>query len=110
MLGAVGGAVLITLWWLLFSRARWTDRLGAIALVAVGVVLTSMAVDASIAGGAQGMLAYIFGFAFFAFALAVWAVATARMTDRVRHLTLVPVLLPVGDGLLVAKKVWTPEV
>ena len=22
---------------------------------------------------------------------------------------LVPVLLPVGDGLLVAKKVWTPE-
>jgi predicted O-methyltransferase YrrM len=23
--------------------------------------------------------------------------------------TLVPVLLPVGDGLLVAKKVWTPE-
>ena len=24
--------------------------------------------------------------------------------------SLVPVLLPVGDGLLVAKKVWTPEV
>ena len=23
--------------------------------------------------------------------------------------SLVPVLLPVGDGLLVAKKVWTPE-
>ena len=26
------------------------------------------------------------------------------------HESLVPVLLPVGDGLLVAKKVWTPEV
>jgi predicted O-methyltransferase YrrM len=25
------------------------------------------------------------------------------------HESLVPVLLPVGDGLLVAKKVWTPE-
>ena len=25
------------------------------------------------------------------------------------HEGLVPVLLPVGDGLLVAKKVWTPE-
>ena len=25
------------------------------------------------------------------------------------HETLLPVLLPVGDGLLVAKKVWTPE-
>jgi predicted O-methyltransferase YrrM len=27
----------------------------------------------------------------------------------VEHETLLPVLLPVGDGLLVAKKVWTPE-
>ena len=96
MLGAVGGAVLITLWWLLFSRARWTERLGAIVLVAVGVVLTSMAVDPSIAGGAQGYLGYIFGFAFFMFALAVWAVATARMTDRIRYITLVPVLLLLG--------------
>lgn len=26
-----------------------------------------------------------------------------------RHDSLLPVLLPVGDGLLVAKKVWTPE-
>ncbi len=25
------------------------------------------------------------------------------------HESLVPALLPVGDGLLVAKKVWTPE-
>jgi predicted O-methyltransferase YrrM len=25
------------------------------------------------------------------------------------HESLLPVLLPVGDGLLVAKKVWTPE-
>ncbi len=44
-------------------------------LVAIGVALTSLAVDPSIAGGAQGMLGYIFGFAFFMLALAVWAVA-----------------------------------
>ncbi len=30
-------------------------------------------------------------------------------TTVAEHDSLVPVLLPVGDGLLVAKKVWTPE-
>ncbi len=96
MIGGVGSALLITLWWLVFSRARWFERLGALAVIAIGVALTQMAVDPSIAGGAQGMLGYIFGFASFAFALAVWAVATSRMTDRTRRMLLVPVLLLVG--------------
>jgi outer membrane protein assembly factor BamB len=96
MLGAVVSALLITLWWLFFSRARWSERIGVLALIAIGVVITRMGVDQSIAGGAQGMLAYIFGFAFFAFALAVWAAATARMTDRMRMIALVPVLLLIG--------------
>ena len=37
-------------------------------------------------------------------------VAIRELVSRVREdENLVPVLLPVGDGLLVAKKVWTPE-
>jgi outer membrane protein assembly factor BamB len=96
MFGAVGSALLILLWWLFFSRARWTERLGALVLIAIGVVLTQRFVDPSIAGGAQGMLGYIFGVAFFAFALAVWAGATSRMTDRVRLITLVPALILIG--------------
>ena len=38
-------------------------------------------------------------------------VAIRELGKAVReHDSLVPALLPVGDGLLVAKKVWTPEV
>lgn len=96
MLGGVISALLITVWWVFFSRARWSERLGALALIAIGVVLTRMAVDQSIAGGAQGLLAYIFGFVSFAVALAVWAAATSRMGDRVRHLALVPMVLLIG--------------
>ena len=76
MLGGVVCGAAAHVWWLLFSRARWAERLGAIVLMAIGVMLTWLAVDPSIAGGAQGYLAYIFGFIFFAFALAVWAAAT----------------------------------
>ena len=32
LLGGVVGALLIVLWWLFFSRARWSERIGAIAL------------------------------------------------------------------------------
>ena len=33
MLWALGGALIVILWWLLFSRARWYERLGAIVLI-----------------------------------------------------------------------------
>ncbi len=102
MIGGVAFALLATLWWLFFSRARWPERLGALALIAVGVVLTRAAVDPSIAGGAQGMLGYIFGFVAFVIALVVWAVATNRLDDRTRRLALVPALLVLGCAPMLA--------
>jgi outer membrane protein assembly factor BamB len=102
MLGGVASALLIVLWWLFFSRAPWLERLGVIVVMAAGVWLTSMAVDPSISGGAQGMLGYIFGFAFFALAIAVWALATNGVSVRSRRLALVPMLLVIGGGSLLA--------
>src|SRR5262249_44304150 len=32
MFAAIGGAAIVLLWWLLFSRAAWIERLGAIAV------------------------------------------------------------------------------
>jgi hypothetical protein len=37
MIGAVGCALIVLLWWLLFSRARWYERVGAIALMIVAL-------------------------------------------------------------------------
>src|SRR5579871_5166965 len=54
--GGLIGAVAIVLWWLLLSRARWFERLGALALMAAGLILTKRIVDISIATGAQGFL------------------------------------------------------
>src|SRR5262245_47252680 len=55
--GFVGGAAIV-LWWLLFSRARWFERLGAIALMIVGLLATRRILDVSIATGAMGYLFY----------------------------------------------------
>ena len=52
MLGGVAGAALaIVVWWLFFSRAPWSERLGAIVLMIVALFATSRIVHASIATG-----------------------------------------------------------
>ena len=40
----IGGGLLI-LWWLFFSRAPWSERLGAVALMAAAVAVTYQVVD-----------------------------------------------------------------
>ena len=58
-LGPVVGALLIILWWLLFSRARWYERVGAIAVIAAAGIAQRYVVHPSIAGGGMGMLSYV---------------------------------------------------
>jgi outer membrane protein assembly factor BamB len=102
LLGGVLCTLLTLLWWLFLSRAPWGERLGVVALLALAVIATRWGVDRSIAGGAQGYLSYILGAQFFALALAVWAIATARLGTRARRLALAPVLLIVGLAPMLA--------
>lgn len=119
--GGVLSALLLIVWWLFFSRALWIERIGVLVLMAIAVVVTRMGVDISIAGGAQGALAYILGVVCYAAAIGVWAVVTAANSDHARRLALIPVFLLVGlfpmlairtegvmgGGFLLAWR-WTP--
>ena len=58
MLGGVAGGLAIVLWWLFFSRAPWSERVGAILLMIVAVVATKLFVHESIAKVGMGMLLY----------------------------------------------------
>lgn len=93
VLSGVAGAVLVLLWWLLFSRARWFERVGAILLMAAGILVTKRFLDVSISTGAMGMLYYICAVPLLALAFAVWAVATRRLSDGVRRATMVATIL-----------------
>ncbi len=60
VLGALLCTFLIVLWWLCFSRAPWSARVGAIVLMLVSVWTTSLLVHPSIAAGMGFVLpAYI---------------------------------------------------
>jgi outer membrane protein assembly factor BamB len=103
----VGGAVLIVLWWLFFSRAPWLERIGAVVLMVPLALLMKRLSDISIAGAGQGFLVYIMTVPLLAIGLVLWAASTRRLDTFARRVALVamlviactPILLIRTDGV-----------
>ncbi len=84
MIGAAIGALIVILWWLLFSRARWYERVGALVLIIAAVIAERPFVHPSIAGGAMGNLSYILAIPTLSVALVAWAAVSRRLSARAR--------------------------
>ncbi|HEV3145226.1 MAG TPA: hypothetical protein VGZ47_15150, partial [Gemmataceae bacterium] len=91
--GVLGGGLAVLLWWLFFSRAPWPERVGAIILMPVALFATSYIVHKSIAGGAMGMLLYLYAIPVLCLALVAWAVASRRLSMGVRRASMVAAIL-----------------
>jgi outer membrane protein assembly factor BamB len=88
VLGGALGCVLVLAWWLFFSRAAWIERLGAIVLVVAAIAATMPLLDKSISTGAMGMLFYFLVLPWLGVAFVAWAVATRRLSDPIRRVTM----------------------
>src|SRR4030095_2184780 len=84
MMWALGAALAVVLWWVFFSRAPWSERLGAIVLMIAGLIATKSIVHVSIATGAQGILLYILAIPGLCLAFVAWAVVTRNLSDGLR--------------------------
>src|SRR4051812_29227203 len=104
VVGMISGPILlvaVVVWWLLFSRAPWLDRLAAIAVMVVAVVATRLIVHASIRGGMMGMMLPIYAVPVTLVpAFIGWAVASGRQAAPARRLSMVATIL-------LACGVWT---
>ena len=89
-LGAAVGGVLVVLWWLFFSRAPWTERILAIGLMAVGILVTMLIAHPSMSGI---MVPVILVPGTLVPALVAWAVLTRRCSTSVRRATMVLAIL-----------------
>jgi outer membrane protein assembly factor BamB len=89
MLSGVIFGVAIVIWWLLFSRAPWPERLAAVPLMILGVFVTRLVVHESIRGAHMGMMVPLYSPPVLALALVIWAVLTHRMPDAFRRATMV---------------------
>ncbi len=93
ILGSVLAALAILLWWVFFSRASWTERLGALVVMGGAVLLAQRLVHPSIAGAGQGMLLPIMAIQVMSLALVAWAVASGRLSIGARRGSLVAAIL-----------------
>jgi outer membrane protein assembly factor BamB len=85
MMAAALLGLIILLWWLVFSRARWHERLAALPLMILAAVGTHRyAVHPSISGGAMGYLTYGLVIPTLSVALVAWAAASRGLGPAAR--------------------------
>jgi len=89
VIGGIAGGAAVLIWWLFFSRAAWAERLGAVALMALGLFAASGIVHESVSNGMMGMMLPIFTVPLLSLALVAWAVASARFGATARWAALV---------------------
>ena len=84
VLGSLGCMLAIILWWLIFSRARWVERLGAIGAIAVSLFAVWFLKHDSM------WLQWLFAYAvpLLALAFVTWSVVTRRLTGGIRLVTM----------------------
>jgi outer membrane protein assembly factor BamB len=93
VIGSAFGALAIVVWWVCFSRAPWSERLGAVILMIVALFVTSRLVHESIAGAGMGMLLYIMAFPVQTLALVAWAVASRHLSGGPRRASMVATIV-----------------
>jgi len=91
ILGAVVFGLVVVVWWLFFSRAPWTERIGAIVLMVVAVMINRSLVDPSIAGGAMGNLIYLLSIGPLCIALVVALLVSRNRPVWTRRVAIVTV-------------------
>ena len=89
VLGALIGGLLLGAWWLLMSRAPWSERLRATVIVVVASVGSFALLHESMAGGAMGLLYPIYALPTISLGFVVWAGLFRRSASRPRLAALV---------------------
>jgi len=93
LLGSVIATLGILLWWLFFSRAPWSERLGAVVVMAVALIATKAVAHPSITGAGQGYLLYVMAIQVMSLALVLWAVASRGLSVGAQRVSMAAALV-----------------
>lgn len=100
VMGSLALALVLIVWWAFFSRARRWERFGALALIAGALGVTWLLKHESM------WIPWLFAYAIpiLSLAFVAWAVATSRLSNRVRHATMVATILIACFGWLLVRQ------
>lgn len=100
VLGGLAGGLAVILWWVFFSKAKKTDRWGALLLMVVSLFVTSLFIDKSIATGGQGMMFIMYALPFLSVVFVIWAFVTRRFNEKTRRISMV-ITIVLASGIWV---------
>lgn len=103
--GGLLGGLMVFGWWVFFSRAQAVDRWGGLALIVVGLGVSSQLLHASIAKGMMGLMFPIYAIPAASLGLVVWAVLSRDFSTGLRRATMVVSLL-VACGVDLGADEW----
>lgn len=86
-------ALAVILWWLIFSRAPWYERVGALILIVLAVIVTKRIVHVSIATGSFGFLLFVMAIPVMSLALVAAAVISRRLSAGPRRAVIAAVIV-----------------
>ena len=89
IIGGIVGGLAIIVWWVFFSRAPWSERIGAIVVGIVAVFVTKRVVHPSIANAGMNMMLPIFSIPVLSIGLVAGMVASRRLTGGSRRASIV---------------------
>jgi outer membrane protein assembly factor BamB len=98
MFGALACGLAVVVWWLFFSRAPWSERVGAIVVIPVAVFATKRIVHASIANGMMGMMLPVYSIPALSLAFVAATVVSRRLPSGLRRASTVAGIL-LGCGV-----------
>ncbi|HEV3215593.1 MAG TPA: hypothetical protein VGZ27_07710 [Vicinamibacterales bacterium] len=106
ILGGLAGGLAIIVWWLFFSQAHWSERVGAIVIMVGAVLATSRIVHESIANGMMGMMLPIFAIPVLSLALVASAAASRRLSNGPRRAAMAAAILLASGGFATGDRRW----
>jgi len=98
--GGLACGLIIVVWWAFFSRAPRFDRWIAIILMIIALAVIPRFTHPSIETGLAGLMYYVYAIPVLCISFVVWAIASQRMSDKLRRVTMVLTIL-------IASGVWT---
>jgi len=102
LLAAVALGLAVFIWWLLWSRAPWAERIGVVVLMVLAMMAVQRIVHPSIANAGMGMMMFIYAVPIMSAALVAAAAATRRLASGHRRAVLLAaVVLAAGSFALV---------
>ncbi|MCX6238833.1 MAG: PQQ-binding-like beta-propeller repeat protein [Bacteroidia bacterium] len=95
-IGIFGGllcGIAIVVWWAFFSRAPYFERWSVIALMILGLAVTSQIIHKSIGTAMMGTMFAIYSIPVLSLAFVVWAVASRHLSEGPRRATMVATII-----------------